>query len=52
MVSEQNKDDEIVEFKTILIHGEPSKEVKRRYLVIDEVLYCLTYPDCFTVICS
>ena len=50
MVNEQNKDDEIVEFKTILVHGEPSKEVQRRYLVIDEVLYYLTDPDDDTVL--
>ena len=50
MVNEQNKGDEIVEFKTILAHGEPSKEVQQRYLVIDEVLYYLTDPDGDTVL--
>ena len=39
MVSEQNKDDEIVYFKTILVYGEPSKELQQRYLVTDGVLY-------------
>ena len=50
MISEQNKDDEILELKTILVHGEPSKEVQRRYLVVDNVVYYLTDPDGDTVL--
>ena len=49
MISEQNKDDELLELKTILVHGEPSKEVQRRYLVVDNVVYYLTDPDGDTV---
>ena len=45
MISEQNKDDELLELKTILVHGEPSKEEQRRYLVVDNVVYYLTDPD-------
>ena len=50
MISEQNKDDELLELKTILVHGEPSKEVQRRYLVVDNVVYYLTDPDGDTVL--
>lgn len=50
MVSEQGKDDELLELKTILVHGEPSKEVRRRYLVIDWILYYLMDPDGETVL--
>ena len=50
MISEQNKDDELLELKTILVHGEPSKEVQHRYLVVDNVVYYLTDPDCDTVL--
>ena len=50
MISEQNKDDELLELKTILVHGEPSKEVQRRYLVVDNVVYYLMDPDGDTVL--
>ena len=50
MISEQNKDDELLELKTILVHGEPSKEVQHRYLVVDNVVYYLTDPDGDTVL--
>ena len=45
MVSEQNKDDEILELKTILKHGEPSKDIQRKHLIADDILYYLTDPD-------
>ena len=45
MVSEQNKDDEILELKTILKHGDPSKDIQRKHLIIDDILYYLTDPD-------
>lgn len=45
MIAEQNNDDELVEFKTSLLHGEPSKAVQQRYLVVDNILYYLTDPD-------
>ena len=50
MISEQNKDDELLELKTILVHGEPSKEVQHRYLVVDNVVYYLTDPNGDTVL--
>ena len=50
MISEQNKDDKLLEIKTILVHGEPSKEVQCRYLVVDNVVYYLTDPDGDTVL--
>ncbi len=45
MVAEQSKDDELLELRTILVHGEPSKDVQRRHIVIDNVLYYMTDPD-------
>ena len=50
MVSEQGKDDELLELKTILVHGEPIKEVRRSNLVIDGILYYLTDPGGETVL--
>ena len=50
MISEQNKDDELLELKTKLVHGEPSKAEQRRYLVVDNVVYYLTDPDGDTVL--
>ena len=50
MISEQNNDDELLEFKIILVHGEPSKEVHGRYLLVDNVVYYLTDPDGATVL--
>ena len=52
MDNEKNKDGEIVEFKTILVHDEPRKEVQRRFLVIDGVHYFLTDLDGDTVFCQ
>ena len=45
MVNEQAKDNEILELKTILKHGEPSKAVKQRYISEDDVLYYLSDPN-------
>ena len=49
MICKQNKDDELLELKTILVHGEPYKEVQHRYLVVHNVVYYLTDPDGDTV---
>ena len=45
MIAEQNRDDELLELKMILKHGEPSKDIQRKHLVVDDVLYYLTDPD-------
>ena len=50
MISKQTKDDELLELKTILVHGEPSKEVQRRNLVVDNAVYYLMDPDGDTVL--
>ena len=45
MVKEQAKDDEILELKTILVHGDPGKDTQRKHLIVDGVLYYLSDPD-------
>ena len=45
MTVEQAKDEEIMGLKKILEHGEPSKAIKRRYLVDNDILYYLSDPD-------
>ncbi|MEW8548330.1 MAG: DDE-type integrase/transposase/recombinase, partial [Candidatus Thiodiazotropha sp.] len=45
MVSEQTKDREILELKTILKHGEPSKAISRRYIIENDLLYYLSDPN-------
>ena len=45
MTSDQNKDEELLELKTIHVHGEPSKEGQRKYHVVGNVVYYLTDPD-------
>ena len=45
MTSVQNKDEELLELKTIHVHGEPSKKGQRKYRVVDNVVYYLTDPD-------
>ena len=36
---------ELLELTSILVHGEPSKDVQRRYILVDNVVYYLTDPD-------
>lgn len=45
MAEEQNKDSEIVEFKTILRQGSPSKAVQKRYIVLNDILYYISDAD-------
>ena len=45
MVQEQSKDSEILELKTVLAHGDPSKAIKRRYLIENDIVYFLSDPD-------
>ena len=50
VINEQNKDDEFLELKTILVHGKHRTDVHLRYLVVDNVEYYLTDPDGDTVL--
>ena len=45
MMKEQAKDDELLELKTILVHGDPGKEIQRKHIIIDNILYYLSDPD-------
>ena len=45
MVQEQNKDSKLLEIKTIIKHGEPSKTVERNYILIDDIIYYIANPD-------
>ena len=45
MVQEQSKDSEILELKTVLAHGDPSRAIKRRYLIENDTVYFLSGPD-------
>ena len=45
MALEQSKDKNIIELKTLLEQGEPSKAVKRRYILENGLLYYLSNPD-------
>ena len=45
MTGEQAKDEEIMGLKKVLKHGEPTKAVKRRYLIDNDILYYLSDPD-------
>ena len=45
MTEEQAKDEEIMGLKKVLKHGEPTKVVKRRYLIDNDILYYLSDPD-------
>lgn len=42
MADEQNKDPEIVEFINALVHGSPSKTVRKRYIVQNNLLYYIS----------
>ena len=45
MVFEQAKDNKILELMTILKHGEPSRAVKQRYIIENDVLYYVSDPN-------
>lgn len=45
LIEEQAKDEEIVILRTILLHGQPTKDICRKYMVVDNVLYFLSDPD-------
>ena len=45
MAIEQTKDKELSVLKDLLEHGEPTKTVKRRYIIDNEILYYLSNPD-------
>ena len=43
--SEQSKDEEIVNLKNMLLHGEPTSSISRQYLVVEGLVYFLSDPD-------
>lgn len=45
MPVEQSKDDELTALKRELTHGEPKKEVQRKHIIIDDILYYMSDPD-------
>ena len=45
MMKEQAKDDELLELKTILVHGDPGKEIQRKHITIENILYYLSDPN-------
>lgn len=42
---EQGKDDEISEIKAMVLHGNPTKDNLKKYIVVDDTLYYITDPD-------
>ncbi len=45
MTVEQAKDDELSAARTSIVHGEPSKDTQKKYIVVDDILYYLTDPN-------
>ena len=45
LIAEQAKDEEIVILRNMLLHGQPTKDISRKYLVVDNILYFLSEPD-------
>lgn len=45
MIKEQSRDDELLELKTLLKNGEPKKDVQKKHIIIEDILYYLTDPE-------
>lgn len=45
LLEEQSKDETIVLIKNMLLHGEPTRDISRKYIVVDNLLYFLSNPD-------
>lgn len=45
MKEEQDKDPNIAELKAVLQHGDPSKHLQRRYILLDGILSYISVPD-------
>ena len=45
IVSEQDKDTEISDLKTLLINGKARKSQERKHVLLEDVLYFISRPD-------
>jgi hypothetical protein len=49
MIAEQKKDDVLTQIKDHVLRGDASKDIQKKYVVLDDVLYYLSDPDGDTV---